>query len=110
MKPAVRQLMEKITVSANRDYPYQGQVRMTVRKKDGSELIKETSNPTGANNFGPPVTHEEIIAKYHRICAFMHVADGQKDRALAQWSNLRAVKDIAEPMQTLAKFGRPLPL
>jgi 2-methylcitrate dehydratase len=110
MDPVARGLMEKITVSVNPDYVYQGQVRMTVRTKAGGKLIKETSNPRGENNFGSPVTHEEIIAKFNRICAFMHVSDEQKDRALAQWSNLRAVKDIAEPMQNLAKFGRPLPL
>lgn len=110
MDPVARGLMEKITVSVNPDYAYQGQVRMTVRTKAGGKLIKETSNPRGENNFGSPVTHEEIIAKFNRICAFMHVSDEQKDRALAQWSNLRAVKDIAEPMQNLAKFGRPLPL
>jgi hypothetical protein len=34
------------------------------------------------------------------------VWDEQKDHAPAQWSNLRAVKDVSEPMQNLAKFGR----
>jgi len=110
MDPVVRRLMDRITVSVNPDYPYQGQVRMTVRTKAGGELIRESKNDRGDLNFGSPVTHEEIIAKYNRVCAFMHVADSQRDRALTQWSNLRAVKDIAEPMQTLAKFGRPLPL
>jgi hypothetical protein len=57
-----------------------------------------------------PMSREEITAKFNRICTFMHVTDQQKDRALAQWSNLRAVKDIAEPMRGLASFGRPRPL
>jgi hypothetical protein len=50
------------------------------------------------------------MAKYHRICEFMHVNDSQRDRALAQWSDLRSVKNIADAIQTLATFGRPRPL
>jgi hypothetical protein len=56
------------------------------------------------------VTHDEIITKFNRVLSFMHVADAQRDRALLQWSNLRAIEDIAEPMRNLAKFGRPAPL
>ena len=109
--PAVRKLMNKITVSVHPDYTDHGQVRMTVRNKAGAVFTKDTNSRAGdASNFGTPVTHDEIIAKYKRICEFMHVASDQRDRALAQWSNLRAVKDIAEPMNTLAKFGRPSPL
>jgi len=110
MDPAARRLMDRITVSVNPDYPYQGQVRMTVRTKSGGELIKETNNPKGENNFGSPVTPQEVLAKYKRVAAFIHVANDQSEKALGQWSNLRSVKDIAEPIQTLAKFGRPLPL
>ena len=35
---------------------------------------------------------------------------GIEAKALEQWWNLAAIKDIAEPMHTLATFGRPLPL
>jgi hypothetical protein len=38
------------------------------------------------------------------------VSDAQRDRALGEWWDLRAVKDIAEPIRTLAKFGNPKPL
>ena len=110
MDPAVRGLMEKITVSANPDYAYHGQVRMTVRTKAGGELVREINDPNGGISFGTPMTHADITAKFNRIFAFMHVTDKQRERALAQWSNLRAVKDIAEPIQNLAVFGRPLPL
>ena len=108
MDPAARNLMQKITVSVNPDYPY-GMVKMTVRNSSGAEITKETQTRTGLN-FGPPMTHDDIMAKYHRICEFMHVNDSQRDRALAQWSDLRSVKNIADAIQTLATFGRPRPL
>ena len=59
---------------------------------------------------GSPVTHDEIVAKFNRVFAFMQVSDAQRERAFEQWSNLRAVDDIAEPMRNLARFGRPAPL
>jgi 2-methylcitrate dehydratase len=110
MQPAVRALMNKITVSVNPEYSYHGQVRMTVRKQNGAELVREIGKGNTQLSLGTPVTHDEIIAKFNRVFAFMHVADAQRARALEQWANLRAVKDIAEPMKNLAKFGRPLPL
>jgi hypothetical protein len=56
------------------------------------------------------MSDEEIAAKFDRACAYMSVANGQRDRARTEWANLRAVKDISVPMRTLANFGRPLPL
>jgi len=103
--PAVRRLMEKITVRPNRDFTYQGQARLTVRQKTGAELVKETHV-----RLNTPMTHDEIVKKFVRVCKFMSVADAQRDRALAAWSNLRAVRDIAEPLRDLAHFGRPQPL
>ena len=106
--PAARDLMKRITVSVNPQFSY-GEVRMSVRTHSGDMLTKETKSRPGFN-FGPPMTHDDIIAKYNRVCDFMHVDSAQRDRALAQWSNLAAVHDIAEPMETLATFGKPLPL
>ncbi|MGH9642348.1 MAG: MmgE/PrpD family protein, partial [Terriglobales bacterium] len=71
MDPKARDIMAKTTVSVNPDFRY-GQVRMTVRSKSGGELIKETDSRPGFN-FGPPMTHDDIVAKYNRVCAFMHV-------------------------------------
>jgi hypothetical protein len=34
----------------------------------------------------------------------------QRERAFEQWSNLRGVRDIAEPIGNLARFGSPAPL
>lgn len=105
MDPVGRRLMEKITVAPNPDFTYVGQVRLTVRTKAGGELIKETSV-----HHHTPMTHEEITAKFNRVCAFMQVTPEQRDRSYAAWSNLQEVRDIGEPMRTLAHFGQPLPL
>ena len=58
----------------------------------------------------PQMSDDDITNKFKRACAYRHVDDAQRDKALAQWWNLSAVKDIAEPMRTLATFGKPLPL
>jgi hypothetical protein len=53
------------------------------------------------------MTYDEVVAKYKRVCDFMKVDSGQRDRALSIWSNLKAVKDIGDAMRVLATFGRP---
>jgi 2-methylcitrate dehydratase len=108
MDPVARELMQKVTVSVNTGFSY-GEVRMTVRTRSGGELTKQTKSRQGFN-FGPPMSHDDIVTKYNRVCDFMRVGGGQRDRALSQWSNLSAVKDISEPMRTLATFGDPRPL
>lgn len=110
MEPAVRDLMDKITVAVNPEYSYHGQVRMTVRNKGGAELVRELGKGNTGISLGSPVTADEIAAKFNRVFAYMQVADAQRERAFAQWSNLRAVADIAEPMRNLARFGKPQPL
>jgi 2-methylcitrate dehydratase len=108
--PVVRGLMAKITASANPDYSYHGQVRITVRTTSGAERAFEIGRDNTRLSLGSPVTHEEIVAKFNRVFRFMRVADAQRERALEQWSDLRAIADIAEPMRNLARFGRPAPL
>jgi hypothetical protein len=76
---------------------------VTVRKKSGEERVFKSQ-------LNPPLTHDELVQKSNRIADFMRVEKGQRDRALQQWMNLKTCKDIAEPMQTLAKFGEPKPL
>jgi 2-methylcitrate dehydratase len=109
-EPAVQTLMGKITAAVNPAYSYHGQVRMTVRTASGAERAWEIGRDNTRLSLGSPVTHDEIVAKFNRVFEFMQVADAQRERALAQWSNLRAVGDIAEPMRNLARFGRPAPL
>ena len=50
------------------------------------------------------------MAKFNRVCDYKGVAPQQRDRAREVWTNLREVKDFAEAMQSLAKFGNPKPL
>ena len=71
MDPAVRALMDKITASANPDYSYHGQVRMTVRNKAGAELVRELGRNNTGISLGTPVTHDEIVAKFNRVFTFM---------------------------------------
>ena len=56
------------------------------------------------------LTMDEIVAKFNRACEFKKVENAQRDKARAVWSNLAAVKDIGEAIQTMAKFGNPRPL
>ena len=109
-EPAVRTLMDKITASVNPAYSYHGQVRMIVRTASGAERVWEIGRDNTRLSLGSPVTHDEIVAKFNRVFEVMEVADAQRERALEQWSNLRALDDIAEPMRNLARFGRPAPL
>jgi 2-methylcitrate dehydratase len=111
--PAVRSLMDKITLSPVAEWRGNGTARITIRKKTGLERIWDTHggnrNPGDISEFAQ-MSDEDITNKFKRVCAYRHVAEAQRDEALAQWWNLSAVKDIAESMRTLAKFGRPLPL
>ena len=104
--------MALTTARANSNETYQnealslsGQLRLTIRNRAGAELVKETTI-----GYKRPLTHEEIVAKFDRVCAFRQVSDAQRAQALTQWLNLRTIRDIAEPINTLATFGRPVPL
>jgi 2-methylcitrate dehydratase len=108
--PAVHALMNKITAAANPEYSYHGQVRVTVRTNAGAERVWELGKDNTSLSLGSPVTKDEIVAKFNRVFGFMQVSDAQRERAFAQWSNLRAVHDVAEPLRNLARFGRPAPL
>jgi 2-methylcitrate dehydratase len=108
--PAVRELMSKITASANPDYGYHGQVSMKVRTKAGAERVWEIGKDNTRLSLGSPVTHDEIVAKYNRVCEFMHVSAAQRERALEHWTRLRDVRDVADAVANLARFGRPAQL
>ena len=71
------------------------------------EWLPASVEPGG---FHTAMTDQDIVNKFNRVCAFTHVADDQRDRARAAWSRLRTVRDIADPMRDLARFGRPKPL
>jgi 2-methylcitrate dehydratase PrpD len=93
--PAVRQLMQKITISENTAFATR-QSRMTVRKKSGEVMVKEAVE-------AKPMSGEENHAKFDRVCAGV-VSNEARDRARGAWSNLRAAADIAGPIATFRAF------
>jgi len=109
-EPALRSLMSKITASVNPEYRYHGQMRITVRPREGEERAWEIGRNNSSISLGTPVAQDEIVAKFNRVFEFMNVSDRQRETAMAEWSNLRDIDDIAEPMRNLASFGRPRPL
>ena len=98
----VRALMSKVTIRPNPEFK-DLRKRITVRKKSGEVMVKDLYDVR-------PMSHDDIVAKFNRICTYMHISDEQRDRALSQWSNLRTIRDIAEPISNLARFGKPTPL
>jgi 2-methylcitrate dehydratase len=105
MDPAARALMARITVAPDYNFTYQGEARLTVRTKDGRQLVKET-----LLHMATPMTHKEVIDKFNRVCSFRAIPEAQRKRAMDQILNLRKVADFSEVMQTFAKFGDPRPL
>jgi 2-methylcitrate dehydratase len=99
MDPKARDLMNRMTFSPTKD----NNDVFIVRKKNGEQRTF-TGGPV------KPMTHEELVAKYYRIAEFMEVDKTQADRAIQQWMNLKAVRDIGDAIQTVARFGRPRPL
>jgi 2-methylcitrate dehydratase len=106
--PVVKALMDKITLT-----PVAAGGRLTVRKKSGETKSWETyggvKNP-GLAEQRKMMSEQDIENKFKRCFDFRQVATAQRDQAHAVWSNLMAVKDIAEPMRALAAFGKPQPL
>jgi 2-methylcitrate dehydratase len=100
----LRALMARITIQANPDLVgTQGKSRITVRKKSGETFTKVVETER-------PVTYEEVQKKFERVCAYQGISNDKRDRAKAMWTNLKAVKDIAEPMRFMAQIVPPLPL
>jgi 2-methylcitrate dehydratase len=111
--PAVHALMDKMTLGPVAGWQGLGTARITIKKKTGEEKIWDTYGGTrnpGLSDYRKLMSEEDITNKFNRACAYREVPDAQRDRARAAWGNLRAVKDIGEAIQTLAKFGKPLPL
>ena len=103
MDPAVRELMNKVTIYPHNDPAFGNGTRITVRKKSGEERVF-TGKPA------TPMSHDEIVAKYNRICDLKEISKDQADRAREQWMSLKDCKDIADAIQVIAKFGKPRPL
>jgi 2-methylcitrate dehydratase len=99
--PAARAIMEKTTI---REVPgMSGSPRITIKRADGQTITKDSPQKK-------KMTHEEILAKFNRICDYKKVSSAQRDKMSAQWMNLKDVKDMGEAVKTAAKFGAPRPL
>jgi 2-methylcitrate dehydratase len=100
MDPAARELMNKITIRPMPDRSVGDGTVLTVRKKSGEQRVF-------MGKAVEPMSRDELIQKYNRLADFMQVSKEQRERAREQWMNLRAVKDIGEAIETIAKFGQP---
>lgn len=98
--PVVREMMQKVRTIPN---THPGPVVWTIRKKSGEEK-------SFSGNANTLLSHDDNVKRYNRMADFMQIDREQADRAREQWMNLRAVKDIADAMQTIAKYGKPKPL
>lgn len=110
---AIRDLMNRMTISEITDLKGTPSIdgstsgdeqgRLTIKKKTGEVLVKESR---GYHN----PTSDDVIAKFNRVCTYRSVSNAQRDRAMKTWPNLRTVKDIGDPIRDLANYGKPLPL
>src|SRR5262249_3129569 len=111
--PVMKEIIDKITLTPVAEWHTNGAARIVIRKKAGEEKYWDTHNGKRAieqEGDVPQMADDEITAKFKRVCAYRKISDAQRDKALAQFWNLSAVKDVAEPMRALANFGKPLPL
>ena len=111
--PVVKELIDKINLWPVKEWVRNGSARIVIRKKSGEERFFDTHDGNrGPLDYGqfPQMSDDDISNKFKRVCDYRQMAPAQRDKGLAQWWNLSAVKDIAEPMHTLATFGKPLPL
>ncbi len=98
--PAIRALMQKITIQENPEVKYN---RLTVRTKAGKELTLESGM-----YYEDPMSVADVNKKFDRICAYKNVSNAQRDKIRSTWMDLRGVKDIGDPIRnTLAHFGNP---
>ena len=101
-----------VTVSEITAWSGLGPARITIRKHNGEVRVWDSYG--GLRVIGENerlyLSDEELAGKFNRVCAYQKVDDAQRDRARAIWGNLRQVKDIADAIQTLSKFGKPKPL
>ena len=105
MDPKARELMNKIYITVNLDEAAQASLPwVAVRKKSGEEKVFKAE---GARK---PLSQQDLLDKYNRMADYWEIDKDQAKRILDAWSNLKSVKDIGDPIQLIAKFGKPRPL
>jgi 2-methylcitrate dehydratase len=107
--PAARDLMNKTTMAGVNGWGGLGMGRLTITKKSGEVKDWDTYNGNRnlANSSYPPLTEEELKAKFDHACAYQKVKDSQRDEAYKVWGNLSSLKDFADAMKIMANFGQP---
>ncbi len=112
MDPAARALMDKLTVSPVLGWVSLGSGRLTIAKKSGETKYWDAFGGIRVPQTKdyPTLDDAGVKDKFYRVCAYKHVPDTQRDQAYKAWNNLSAVKDFADAMKTMAKFGQPKPL
>jgi 2-methylcitrate dehydratase len=106
-EPKVRALMATMTQREEKGN------RVIVRTKSGQEKVFVAGTKSEGNkDWQLASTSIEVMQKkFEANCAYRGVSDAQRDRIRSTWSDLRNVKDIAEPIrETLATYGKRTPL
>jgi 2-methylcitrate dehydratase len=99
--PAARAIMAKMSIV---EVPgLKGSPRITIKKTSGETMTRETQPLIR-------LTHEEVVAKFNRICDYKKVNPAQRDKMREQWFNLKDVKDMGDAVKMVAKYGAPRPL
>ncbi len=110
--PKVHELMDKITVIQVREWQGLGPSRTVIHKKNGESKAFDAYG--GLRSIGekehPHLSDEEVVAKFNRVCAYKKIGNPQRDHMRALWSNVHEIKDVAEAVQVMAKYGQPKPL
>lgn len=116
MDPTARALVDRISCSPVAGWSGNAPGRTTIRKRSGEQKTWDIqggrrNSPSGELLERPSATHrltaDEVSHKFERACAFRQVDNAQRDQARALWTNLGALKDVGEAIQSLASFGRP---
>jgi 2-methylcitrate dehydratase len=105
--PKVRALMATITQREEKGN------RVTIRTRSGREKVFTAGTKTEGRKEWQltSTTLDEMHQKFNANCAYRGVPDVQRDRIRRTWSDLRNVKDIADPIrETLAIYGKRTPL
>jgi 2-methylcitrate dehydratase len=105
--PKVRALMATMTQREEKGN------RVTVRTKSGTEKVFVAGTKTeGRAEWQLATTSIDVMQKkFDANCAYRGVTEAQRDRIRRTWSDLRNVKDIAEPIrETLAVYGKRKPI
>ena len=112
MDPQARGLMNRFTVQPVNGFGGNGAGRLTIVKKSGEKKEWDTydgiRNPTMQQY--KPMDDEELKAKFWKVCEYQKVTPAQRDQAYKVWTNISQLKDFADAMKVMAKFGQPKPL